>query len=135
MTFKYGLGDEFIGVLKTLHMLGLDSTREVSVGGQHVSPRDVVAACLPDPAAIGDRMHGVTCAGTWVKGTGKNGVPREVYLHHLVDNDWSMSEYGSQAVVWQTAVNPGSRARTPGVRQLVGFRRSRAGSPAADAVP
>jgi saccharopine dehydrogenase (NAD+, L-lysine-forming) len=106
VTFKYGLGDEFIGVLKTLHMLGLDSTREVSVGGQHVSPRDVVAACLPDPAAIGDRMHGVTCAGTWVKGTGKNGVPREVYLHHLVDNDWSMSEYGSQAVVWQTAVNP-----------------------------
>jgi saccharopine dehydrogenase (NAD+, L-lysine forming) len=106
VTFKYGLGDEFIGVLKTLHMLGLDSTTPVSVGGQLVSPRDVVAACLPDPAAIGDRMHGATCAGTWVKGTGKDGIPREVYLHHVVDNDWTMSEYGSQAVVWQTAVNP-----------------------------
>jgi saccharopine dehydrogenase-like NADP-dependent oxidoreductase len=24
----------------------------------------------------------------------------------VVDNDWTMAEYGSQAVVWQTAVNP-----------------------------
>ena len=51
-------------------------------------------------------MHGVTCAGTWVTGTGTDGQPREVYLHHVVDNDWSMAEYGSQAVVWQTAINP-----------------------------
>jgi saccharopine dehydrogenase (NAD+, L-lysine-forming) len=29
-----------------------------------------------------------------------------VYLYHVVDNAWSMAEYGSQAVVWQTAVNP-----------------------------
>jgi saccharopine dehydrogenase (NAD+, L-lysine-forming) len=106
VTFKYGLGDEFIAVLKVLHMLGLDSTNEVSVGSARVAPRDVVAACLPDPAGIGDRMHGLTCAGTWVKGTGKDGTPREVYLHHVVDNDWSMAEYGSQAVVWQTALNP-----------------------------
>ena len=106
VTFKYGLGDEFIGVLKTIHKLGLDSTRKVRVGGVEVSPRDVVAACLPDPATLGDRMHGKTCAGTWVKGTGKDGNPRQVYLYHVVDNDWSMREYGSQAVVWQTAVNP-----------------------------
>ena len=32
--------------------------------------------------------------------------PRDVYLYHVVDNAWSMAEYGSQAVVWQTAVNP-----------------------------
>jgi saccharopine dehydrogenase-like NADP-dependent oxidoreductase len=106
VTFKYGLGDEFIHVLKMLHMLGLDSTSEVSVGNSRVAPRDVVAACLPDPAGIGERMHGLTCAGTWVKGTGKDGAPRDVYLHHVVDNDWSMAEYGSQAVVWQTAINP-----------------------------
>jgi saccharopine dehydrogenase (NAD+, L-lysine forming) len=106
VTFKYGLGDEFIGVLQTLHKLGLDKTDPVSVGGAQVSPRDVVAACLPDPATIGDQMSGLTCAGTWVTGTGKDGRPREVYLHHVVDNGWSMAEYGSQAVVWQTAVNP-----------------------------
>ncbi|MFJ8924004.1 saccharopine dehydrogenase family protein [Streptomyces sp. NPDC102415] len=109
VTFKYGLGDEFIGVLRALHTLGLDRTDPVSVksdaGTVKVSPRDVVAACLPDPAGLGDRMHGKTCAGTWVKGT-KDGRPREVYLYHVVDNQWSMREYGSQAVVWQTAINP-----------------------------
>ena len=106
VTFKYGLGSEFIGVLRTLHKLGLDSTDPVSVGGSPVSPRDVVAACLPDPATLGDRMTGLTCAGTWVTGTGLDRAPREVYLYHVVDNAWSMAEYGSQAVVWQTAVNP-----------------------------
>ncbi|MEV3928987.1 MULTISPECIES: saccharopine dehydrogenase family protein [unclassified Streptomyces] len=109
VTFKYGLGDEFIGVLRTLHKLGLDRTDPVPVksgaGDAQVSPRDVVAACLPDPAGLGDRMHGKTCAGTWVRGR-KDGRPREVYLYHVVDNQWSMREYGSQAVVWQTAINP-----------------------------
>jgi saccharopine dehydrogenase-like NADP-dependent oxidoreductase len=106
VTFKYGLGEEFIGVLRTLHKLGLDSTTPVAVGGAQVSPRDVVAACLPDPAGLGARMTGLTCAGTWVTGTGTDGSPRAVYLYHVVDNAWSMAEYGSQAVVWQTAVNP-----------------------------
>jgi saccharopine dehydrogenase (NAD+, L-lysine forming) len=106
VTFKYGLGNEFIEVLRTLRKLGLDATRPVRVGGVEVAPRDVVAACLPDPASLGDRMHGKTCAGTWVRGTGKDGRPREVYLYHVVDNDWSMREYGHQAVVWQTAINP-----------------------------
>lgn len=109
VTFKYGLGDDFIAKLKTLHELGLDSTEPVTVpsanGPVQVSPRDVVAACLPDPATLGDRMSGKTCAGTWVTGT-KDGRPREVYLYHVVDNEWSMREYGSQAVVWQTAINP-----------------------------
>ncbi|MEV5704950.1 saccharopine dehydrogenase C-terminal domain-containing protein [Actinoallomurus sp. NPDC052274] len=109
VTFKYGLGDDFIAKLKTLHELGLDRTDPLTVptdrGPAWVSPRDVVAAALPDPATLGDRMRGKTCAGTWVKGT-KDGRPREVYLYHVVDNEWSMREYGSQAVVWQTAINP-----------------------------
>ena len=104
--FKYGLGAEFIDVLKTLHKLGLDRTDKVRVGGVEVSPRDVVAACLPDPAGLGDRMRGKTCAGVWVTGTGKDGSPRSTYLYHVVDNAWSMREYGHQCVVWQTAVNP-----------------------------
>jgi len=104
--FKYGLGTEFIDVLRTLHKLGLDSTTPVRVRDVEVAPRDVVAAALPDPATLGDRMHGKTCAGLWVTGTGKDGQPRQVYLYHVVDNAWSMAEYGSQAVVWQTAVNP-----------------------------
>ena len=58
VTFKYGLGEEFIDVLRTLHKLGLDSTEPVSVRDVKVAPRDVVAAALPDPATLGERMTG-----------------------------------------------------------------------------
>jgi saccharopine dehydrogenase (NAD+, L-lysine-forming) len=106
VTFKYALGAEFIDVLQTLHRLGLDSTEPVRVRGIEVAPRDVVAAALPDPATLGDRMHGRTCAGTYVTGTGLDGGPKAVYLYHVVDNEESMSRDGAQAVVWQTALNP-----------------------------
>jgi saccharopine dehydrogenase (NAD+, L-lysine forming) len=106
VTFKYGLGQEFIDVLRTLHKLGLDSTDPVAVRGMQVAPRDVVAAALPDPATLGERMSGRTCAGTWVTGIGKDGAPRSTYLYHVVDNEYTMREYGCQAVVWQTAINP-----------------------------
>ena len=104
--FKYGLGQEFIDVLRTLHKLGLDSTEPVRVRGVEVAPRDVVAAALPDPATLGDRMRGKTCAGTFVTGLGKDGQPRATYLYHVVDNEHSMREWGHQAVVLQTALNP-----------------------------
>ncbi len=110
VTFKYGLGEEFIGILKTLHQLGLDKTEPLKVrsasGPVMVAPRDVVAAGLPDPATLGPRMTGKTCAGLWVTGTGVDGKPREVYLYHVSDNEWTMAEYESQCVVWQTALNP-----------------------------
>ena len=110
VTFKFGLGDEFIEVLQVLNKLGLDRTEPVRVrsanGEASVSPRDVVAACLPDPLELGPKMTGKTCAGLWVTGTGKDSRPREVYLYHVADNSWTMKEYGAQAVVWQTAMNP-----------------------------
>jgi saccharopine dehydrogenase (NAD+, L-lysine-forming) len=106
VTFKYGLGDEFIGVLRTLHMLGLDRTETVKVRGMDVSPRDVVAAVLPDPAFMGEEMTGKTCAGTWVRGIGTDGEPREVYIHHVVDTEETWANDGTQAVTWQTAINP-----------------------------
>ncbi|HEV7957570.1 MAG: ATP-binding protein [Microbacteriaceae bacterium] len=110
VTFKYGLGNEFIGILKTLHQLGLDSTDPVRVRSEEgpvmVAPRDVVAAGLPDPASLGPRMTGKTCAGVWVTGLGVDGFEREVYLYHVSDNAWTMAEYEAQCVVWQTAMNP-----------------------------
>ena len=116
VTFKYGLGEEFIGVLKTLNLLGLDKVDAVTVrtapdesgvrSKASVSPRDLVAAVLPDPATLGDRMTGTTCAGVWVTGLGKDGKPREVFLYHALDNQWSMEHFDSQCVVWQTALAP-----------------------------
>ena len=102
VTFKYGLGNEFIEVLKTLHKLGLDNKNKINVKGVQVAPRDVVAACLPDPAHLGDKMKGKTCAGTWVKGT-KDGKKKEVYLYQVADNEECMKTWGCQAVVAQTA--------------------------------
>jgi saccharopine dehydrogenase (NAD+, L-lysine forming) len=105
VTFKYGLGQEFINVLEVIALLGLDSTEKVDVKGVEVAPRDVVAAVLPNPAKLGDRMHGKTCAGTWVRGE-KDGRPRDVYLYQVADNEECMAMFGVQAVVWQTAVSP-----------------------------
>ena len=116
VTFKYGLGEQFIGVLKTLNTLGLDKTEPVAVrtapdasgkrGRAEVAPRDLVAAVLPDPATIGPRMTGKTCAGVWVRGVGKDGKPRSSYLYHLADNEWTMEKFDTQCVVWQTALAP-----------------------------
>ncbi|NBU23549.1 MAG: ATP-binding protein [Actinobacteria bacterium] len=110
VTFKYGLGSEFISVLKTLHALGLDRVNPVWVrsrsGKAQVSPRDMVAAVLPDPASLADRMTGKTCAGTLVTGKGKDGQPRATYLYHVADTEWTNREYDAQAVVWQTALVP-----------------------------
>ncbi len=110
VTFKYGLGSEFISVLKTLHALGLDKVNPVWVrsksGRAEVSPRDLVAAVLPDPASLVERMTGKTCAGTLVTGLGLDGEPKATYLYHVADTQWTAEEYDAQAVVWQTALVP-----------------------------
>ena len=105
VTFKYGLGDQFISVLKTLKMLGLDNKEPIDVKGVRVAPRDVVAACLPNPAYLGDKMSGKTCAGTWVKGM-KDGKEKQVYLYQVADNAECMEKWGCQAVVAQVAFSP-----------------------------
>jgi saccharopine dehydrogenase-like NADP-dependent oxidoreductase len=110
VTFKYGLGQEFIGILQTLHKLGLDQTKPHRVrsaqGPVDVAPRDMVAAVLPDPATIGPRMEGKTCAGVLVTGKDKEGKDRATYIYNVADNAETMARYDAQAVVWQTAFNP-----------------------------
>jgi saccharopine dehydrogenase-like NADP-dependent oxidoreductase len=110
IAFKYGLGQEFIGILQTLHKLGLDQTKPHRVrsaqGPVDVAPRDLVAAVLPDPATIGPRMEGKTCAGVLVTGKDFDGKQRATYIYQVADNAESMAKYEAQAVVWQTAFNP-----------------------------
>jgi saccharopine dehydrogenase-like NADP-dependent oxidoreductase len=110
INFKYGLGQEFIGILQTLHKLGLDQTKPHRVrsaqGPVDVAPRDLVAAVLPDPATIGPRMEGKTCAGVLVTGKDFDGKERATYIYQVADNAESMAKYEAQAVVWQTAFNP-----------------------------
>jgi saccharopine dehydrogenase-like NADP-dependent oxidoreductase len=106
VTFKYGLGNDFIEKLKTIHALGLSNKQKVKYRGMEIAPRDFLASLLPDPATIGPVMHGKTCAGTHVAGLNKEGKPYACYIYNVVDNEWSMKNYGDQAVVWQTAINP-----------------------------
>ena len=106
VSFKYGLGADFINTLKTIHSLGLSKKEKVNYRGMEIAPRDFLASLLPDPATIGPLMHGKTCAGAHVKGLDKEGKPYACYIYNVVDNKWSMDNYGDQAVVWQTAINP-----------------------------
>ncbi len=106
VTFKYGLGEQMISILKALNTLGLDSTEPIRIKGVDIAPRDLVAAALPDPATIGPQLQGKTCAGVLVTGTGKDGQPRRTYLYHVADNEVTMRDYDAQCVVWQTAINP-----------------------------
>ena len=106
VTFKYGLGNDFIEKLKTIHALGLSNKQKVSYRGMEIAPRDFLASLLPDPATIGPIMHGKTCAGAHIAGLNKEGKPYACYIYNVVDNEWSMKNYGDQAVVWQTAINP-----------------------------
>lgn len=105
VTFKYALDDRFINMIRAIKALGLERAEPVNVKGVLVSPRDVVIACLPTPASLGDRMTGKTCVGTWVTGV-KDGKPRQVYLYQVMDNEFSMREYGCQAVAVQTGIAP-----------------------------
>jgi saccharopine dehydrogenase-like NADP-dependent oxidoreductase len=105
VTFKYALGSDFIEKLQFLHDIGLDRTEPVKVRGVEVSPRDVVAAVVPDPITMGDKMAGRAVVGTWVIGR-KDGKPREVFLYQMADAEETLRTTGSQVVGWQTGFNP-----------------------------
>ena len=105
VTFKFALGDEFIGALKVLHAIGLDRTDPITVDGQQVRPRNVVAALVPDPATLGDHMTGRAIVGTHVTGL-KDGKPREIFSYQVADAEETMRRFGLQPVAWQTGFNP-----------------------------
>ena len=105
VTFKYALGSDFIEKLKLLHDIGLDRTEPVTVRGVQVSPRDVVAAVVPDPITMGDKMVGRAIVGTWVIGS-RDGKPRELFLYQMADAAETLRTTGSQVVGWQTGFNP-----------------------------
>jgi saccharopine dehydrogenase (NAD+, L-lysine forming) len=104
VTFKYALGEEFIGALKLLHALGLDRTDPITVDGQQVIPRNVVAALVPDPSTLGDSMVGRAIVGTHVTGL-KDGAPREIFSYQMCDAQDIMARFGLQPVGWQTGFN------------------------------
>ena len=108
VTFKYGLGDEFIDVLKTLRKLGLDRDRAARAWtGCEVSParrRRGRAARPDDPRRQDDRQDLRGHVGDR-DGHGRRRRGRST-CYHVVDNEETWARDGAQAVVWQTAINP-----------------------------
>ena len=134
MTFKYALGEEFIGALMLLHALGLDRTDPIEVDGQQVIPRNVVAALVPDPSTLGESMMGRAIVGTHVTGL-KDGAPREIFSYQMCDAEDIMGRFGLQPVGWQTGFNAVDRHGTARRRRLAGHRRAVGGLVRSGSVP
>lgn len=100
-TFKISLDENLITALKVLDKLGLRGIHPVQVGDVKVIPRDVVAACAPQPKDIGGEMVGKMLVGVHCIGQ-KNGERKEYFLYQPFDNQESMRRFGSQAVTAQT---------------------------------
>lgn len=104
MSFKYGLGSEFITMLKNLRALRLDD-KHGKIKGTNLSPRDVVGMVAPSPTEVADKLKGKCCVGTAVSGI-KDGLERKVFIYQTTDNEEVMNKLGCGCVVAQTAYNP-----------------------------
>ena len=100
-TFKIALDPALINALKVIDSLGLRSIHLVNVGGVKVVPRDVVAACAPQPKDIGDEMTGMMLVGVHCIGI-KDGKKKEIFIYQPFENQQSIKDWGMQAVVAQT---------------------------------
>ena len=100
-TFKIALDDNLVKALKVINALGLRSLDPVEVDGVKVVPRDVVAACAPQPKDLGDEMIGKMCVGIHCTGI-KDGKTREVFMYQPFDNQIAMKNWNMQVVVAQT---------------------------------
>ena len=100
-SFKISLDDNLITALKVLDKLGLRSLHPVQVGDVTVRPRDVVAACAPQPKDIGEEMNGMMLVGVQCIGK-KDGKKKEYFIYQPFDNQESMKKWHNQAVTAQT---------------------------------
>lgn len=102
--FKYGLPEEYVGILKVLKTVGLDSDEEIQVGSKTIVPRKVVASLLPQPFELASMMSGYSCVGTLVRGTDEFDQPLEMYLYTLQSHDYSKAEMGANITVFQAGI-------------------------------
>lgn len=101
VTFKISLDENLITALKVLDHLGLRSLKPVQVGDVQVVPRDVVAACAPQPKDIGNEMTGKMLVGVHCIGVKEN-KRKEYFIYQPFDNQESMKRWHNQAVTAQT---------------------------------
>ena len=136
VTFKYGLGDEFIDVLRTLHMLGLDSTEPVRVqrrrGG--AARRRRRRAAGPGDARRPDERH-ARARARWSRAPARTARRARSTCTTSSTTRRRWRRDGVQAVVWQTALNPVVALELLAAGVVVGRGRARPRGASRRAVP
>lgn len=100
-TFKISLDENLINALKVLDKLNLNRIEPIEIKGNKVIPRDVIAACAPQPKNIKDEMKGAMCVGVLAKGI-KDNKEKSLMMYQYYSNEDAMKQFGLQAVVAQT---------------------------------
>ena len=126
-TFKIALDENLIQALKVLDQLHLNSIEPVEVKGMRVVPRDVIAACAPQPEEL-TQMSGSMLVGVYAVGI-KDGKEKKVMMYQKFSQEEAMARFGMQAVVAQTGFGAALAVelyakgiyRQPGVYSLEAF--------------
>jgi len=101
--FKIALDDSYVEAIQMIGMLGLSNPSKIDVKGAKVAPRDVVAACLPDPSTLGERATGTCAIGTVTKGV-KDGKDVSYYSWIQLDHKDTFDRYGHSATAYSVGV-------------------------------
>ncbi len=97
--FKIAFDDATVESIRTVGRLGLSNPKKIKVKGVEVSPRDVVAACLPDPTALGHLAKGDFVGGTIVTGT-KGGRDMGWFFHTHMNHQECFRKHGHSATAY-----------------------------------
>jgi saccharopine dehydrogenase (NAD+, L-lysine-forming) len=101
--FKIALDDSYVEAIQMIGMLGLSNPNKVDVKGTKISPRDVVAACLPDPSMLGERAKGECAIGAVVKGI-KEGQEISLFRWIQLNHEKTFRKYGHSATAYSVGV-------------------------------
>lgn len=99
-TFKIALDENLIQALKVLDQLHLNSIEPIDIKGVRIIPRDVIAACAPQPEEL-TQMSGSMLVGVYAVGI-KDGKEKKVMMYQKYSQKEAMARFGMQAVVAQT---------------------------------
>lgn len=97
--FKIALDDVAVNVIQTIGKIGLSSSDKIKVRGVEVAPRDVVAACLPDPSTLGHLAKGDFICGTKTTGV-KDGKDQGWFIYTHMNHQDCFKKHGHSATAY-----------------------------------
>ncbi len=89
-------------------LTGIDPVWTKDKNGKEVEvePLQFLKTLLPEPASLGPNYKGKTHIGCYMKGVGKDGKPREVYIYNVKGFEDCYKETGSQAISYTAGAPP-----------------------------